>query len=176
MYKKILVAVDYSPVSEAVFQHAMALAKASDGQLMLVHVLHGDELVSPMTLPSGLDSIYWTPGSEIDLDDWRRDWEKFETACLEQLRHYVRIANANGVKAELRQVIGHPGRSICKMARIWAAQLVVVGNRGRGKLAELVLGSVSNYVLHHSPCAVLIIKPSPTLPEPAADDTRQLTA
>ncbi|MGV8107666.1 MAG: universal stress protein [Nitrososphaerota archaeon] len=36
--------------------------------------------------------------------------------------------------------------------------MIIMGSRGMGKFKELVLGSVSNKVLHHSPCPVMIIR------------------
>ncbi|MGH7353641.1 MAG: universal stress protein, partial [Candidatus Rokuibacteriota bacterium] len=40
----------------------------------------------------------------------------------------------------------------------WPADLIVVGARGLGALARLVLGSVSEHVVHHAPCAVLVVR------------------
>ncbi len=45
-----------------------------------------------------------------------------------------------------------------KQQRIGGADLIVLGRRGRTGLAEALLGSVSNYVLHHAPCSVLVVQ------------------
>lgn len=47
---------------------------------------------------------------------------------------------------------------ICELARNWNADLIILGRRGRTGLSELLLGSVSNYVLHHAPCSVLTVQ------------------
>ncbi len=44
------------------------------------------------------------------------------------------------------------------MARNCGADVIVMGRRGHSGLSELILGSVSNYVLHHAPCSVLIVQ------------------
>ena len=49
---------------------------------------------------------------------------------------------------------------ICNAAISWQADLIIMGRRGRTGLSELFLGSVSNYVLHHAPCAVLVVQHS----------------
>jgi nucleotide-binding universal stress UspA family protein len=51
-----------------------------------------------------------------------------------------------------------PGQGLCQAARRWQTDLIVMGRRGRKGIAEVLLGSVSNYVLHHAPCAVLVIQ------------------
>jgi nucleotide-binding universal stress UspA family protein len=53
-------------------------------------------------------------------------------------------------------VKGHPGAVIVKEAK--DAALVVVGNRGRGGVASLLLGSVSHHVVHLAPCPVVVVR------------------
>ncbi|PSN11493.1 universal stress protein [filamentous cyanobacterium CCT1] len=158
MYRKILVALDNSPTSDALFAQALELAQATGSALMLVHSLSSQEDTSPLPMSATLDSIYWAPGTEIDLEAWRQEWVRYETASLERLRHYAAIANTAGVTAEFRQLVGNPATAICKAAQEWQADLILIGNRGRSGLSELVLGSVSNHVMHRAPCSVLVMK------------------
>lgn len=50
--------------------------------------------------------------------------------------------------------------TICKLAKSWEADLIVVGHQGMSPLQELARGSVSNYVMHYAPCSVLTIQPT----------------
>lgn len=158
MYQKILVAVDNSAFSDAIFQQALALAKSSQGSLFLVHSLSGEEESSPLPIDRRLDSIYWAPGTDINIDVWKDEWHRYETESLDHLRQLAGHANAAGIEVEFRQLMGSPGKVICKAAQQWGADVIVIGNRGRSGLSELVLGSVSNYVMHHAPCSVLVLK------------------
>ncbi|NJL48006.1 MAG: universal stress protein [Leptolyngbyaceae cyanobacterium SM2_5_2] len=158
MYHKILVAVDNSPLSDTIFAQALELAQATHASLMLVHSLSGEEDGSPIPIGTRLDAIYWAPGTELNLEAWRAEWTRYETENLERLRQFAARAHAAGVEAEFRQLVGSPGKAICNVAQQWGADLIVVGNRGRSGLSELVLGSVSNYVMHRAPCSVLVLK------------------
>jgi nucleotide-binding universal stress UspA family protein len=158
MFQKILVALDRSPSSLDVFQKTLELAKACSAQLMLLHALSAEEENSPLPIPTGAEQIYWAPGSELNLELWQQQWKNYQTECLQTLQTYAAKANQQGVVTEFRQISDSAGRAICRMAQSWAADLIVVGNRGRFGLKEAFLGSVSNYVLHHAPCSVLTIK------------------
>jgi nucleotide-binding universal stress UspA family protein len=54
--------------------------------------------------------------------------------------------------------IGRPAQVIVESAEKWGADLIVVGSHGRGFWGRLGLGSVSDAVVHHSPCSVLVVK------------------
>ncbi len=158
MFKKILVALDSSSMSEIVFAQALSLAKQNQAHLMLLHVLSAEEEDSPMPLPPEVGDPYWTTVSEVTLESWLKQWETYESECLEQLQKFTVKAHQADINTEFRQLPGSPGRTICHLAWSWQADLIVVGNRGRSGFGELLLGSVSNYVLHHAPCSVLTVK------------------
>jgi len=68
-----------------------------------------------------------------------------------------------------RVVQGHPAQVLLEAAR--GAQMLVVGSRGHGTLAGMLLGSVSQHCVQHAPCPVLVV---PAVPQPspaAAPDT-----
>lgn len=60
--------------------------------------------------------------------------------------------------AEAHVAEGDAREAIVRAAAEWPADLVVVGARGLGAFARLVLGSVSEHVVRHAPCAVLIVR------------------
>jgi nucleotide-binding universal stress UspA family protein len=82
--------------------------------------------------------------------------ETFEKKGLEFLRLLQTKAMDADVPTELTQSLGDPGQIICHIADTWGADLIVIGRRCRTGLNELILGSASNYVLHHASCSVLI--------------------
>ena len=159
MFHKILVALDNSELSQQVFDRAVFLAKATNASLMLLHVQSVyDEYYLKPGFPgaeSGYPSLYTQTSSS-----YMKQWEEVEKEGLEELKSLVQQVIAAGVKAEFLQNQGDPGRMICNAAISWQADLIIMGRRGRTGLSELFLGSVSNYVLHHAPCAVLVVQHS----------------
>ena len=171
MFHKILVALDDSDTSEQVFQKALSLAKASEASLLLMHVLSPlDKSYPDPTIYSGV-STYYAPLYQELLKRWQEKLSEYEEQQLEKLRSLAAVGEAAKVKIEFTQNMGEPGRTICAIACNWGADLIIVGRRGHSGVRELVLGSVSNYVMHHAPCSVLIAQNSVTEVETLQQDT-----
>ncbi len=157
MFHKILVALDRSDTSQQVFTEAIALAKATQSSVMLLHVLSPFDGEYPGSVYPAIDGIY--PGLHREtVQIYTNQWREFEREALESLRSLSQTAIQTGVAAEFSQNFGDPGRTICEIAHTWDADLIIVGRRGRSGLSEFFLGSVSNYVLHHAPCSVLTVQ------------------
>jgi nucleotide-binding universal stress UspA family protein len=154
MYQHILVAFDNSPRGKYVFEASLALAKANNASLMLLHILSKDAQDSPFHVSP--KSTVYTPES-VNL--YLQQWENFKQESLEILESLVQQAQTEGIHAELTQLDGHPGRMICAFAKEWGADLIVIGRRGYSEVEEIFLGSVSNYVIHRSHCSVHIVIP-----------------
>ncbi|HEY9623304.1 MAG TPA: universal stress protein [Crinalium sp.] len=158
-FSKILAAVDSSPLSQLVFTQALDLAKSNHAALMLFHCLTSETLTtvsSPLSgelglLPRIVNQAY--QAQQIYLEHQTREIHERLTHCCEQ-------AAQQGISAEFDYRLADAGQGICQAAQRWGADLIVLGRRGRKGLTEVLLGSVSNYVLHHAPCAVLVIQPT----------------
>lgn len=86
-----------------------------------------------------------------------------ELGELEQLRHREGAALAERVTAELgladattRVLDGHAGARLVQLAAELDAAAVVIGSRGRGGIKRALLGSVSDHVVRHAPCPVVV--------------------
>jgi nucleotide-binding universal stress UspA family protein len=154
MINKILIAVDRSQNSKSVFNTAVSLAKTTGSDLMLLHVLSVKEEDHPLT-PT---YTYYPIVEEYNYETYQKEYAKYEQRGIEFLQNLTQEATAAGVKTEFTQLAGNPGRMICQLASNWSADLILVGSRGLKGLKEMFLGSVSNYVIHHAPCSVLIVR------------------
>ena len=160
MYHKILAAMDLSEMGQEVLRNALSLALQNKANLMLLHVLSGEEENSPLPIPPDLKQLYPAVGNDLTLESWREEWEEFEQTGLNILQSRSEAATRAGVQTQYQQITGTAGKTICHVATEWKADLIVVGHRGLSGVKELLLGSVSNYVLHHAPCSVLIVQPT----------------
>jgi nucleotide-binding universal stress UspA family protein len=156
MFKKILVALDRSEMGKQVFAQGLALAKMSGASLVLLHVVSVEEEGIPY-VPIASSFDYYSGMTEQAFEFQQQQWEKWKNQGIEMLQYFSAQANTAGVNTEFTQNLGSPGRVICDLASSWGADLIVIGRRGHSGMAELFLGSVSNYVLHHAPCSVHVV-------------------
>jgi nucleotide-binding universal stress UspA family protein len=158
MFHKILVAIDHTSKGRYVFDHALSMAKDLAANLVLVNVLSPGEEESP-NMPRLFGQGLHPGGlNQSVVEIYEELWQAYAERRLELLRSLTCEAIAAGVQTEFVQQIGSPGWVICELARQLDVSLIIVGRRGRSGLNELILGSVSNYVLHHAPCSVLTVQ------------------
>lgn len=141
MLSKILVPVDGSDNSLRALDYAIFLAKSTGAGVTAMHVIE-----SPPT-------IYIE--SQKLLDDIM---SKYRTESGKILDKCKQNAEKSGVKIETVIAEGDAASNITGYAQKEGFDLIVIGSRGLGKFKEMVLGSVSNKVLHHSKASVLIVK------------------
>lgn len=156
MFKRVLVAFDPLKPSPALLEKALAIAKVMGAHLKLLNVLTVEGDGTYLMADPGV------VGYSHALNDWnvfQESYHRYQEKSLANLQQLSDQAAAAGVPAEYSQRSGTPGRCICEVAREWDADLVMVGSHGRTGLKELLLGSVSNYVVHHSPCSVMVVHP-----------------
>ena len=154
-FKKILVAINKSSLSPHVFAAALEQSQLNQGALKL---LYCKEKIAEPTVPMPFD-----PGLKpsLTMSDYQTQRLLIEEQIEEAqalLEHYRQEALNQGVPLEAVAQVGEAGHLVCEAAKEWEADLVVIGRRGRSGLAEAFLGSVSNYVVNHAPCAVLVIQ------------------
>ena len=138
----ILVGLDGSAHSERTLAWAIAEAAARKAPLtvLAVHQVASNHW-------TGHPVIY--PGDEPDL-------EKMRLAVQELTQKVVDQAGEPGpASVTVRAVSGLPAEELINASR--DADLIVVGSRGGGGFAKLLLGSVSSQVLHHAHCPVVVI-------------------
>jgi nucleotide-binding universal stress UspA family protein len=141
MFQNILVAIDGSPDADQALTEAIDLAESEHARLTIFSAL-----VTPPPV------AYAGVSAEVTADLIRSaeaETEKILRTAVQRVPDRVSVSTARSNEPVRRSLInqittGHH-------------DLVVMGSRGRGALRSVLLGSVSHYVLHHSPIPVLII-------------------
>ena len=156
MLNKILVAIDIAETDQSNFVRALSLAKTNGSKLMLLNIIAPDKNNYPN--PFIYSGYEYGLMEESLVTVYQEQWDKFKQRGLDTLRSLAEEAKTAGVDAEYIQDFGNPGQTICDQAKLWSADLIVIGSRGLTGVKEMFLGSVSNYVTHHAPCSVLILR------------------
>ena len=143
---RIVIGVDWSEEAFAAVQQAVLLYRPTE-----VTIVHGIEM-GVFEYPS-LVQIASLQGYE--------EFRRAVTAAGEQLLDRT-TASFSAASTLIRRIneIGNPAQVILRAAQAAKADLVVVGARGRSRVTEAVLGSVSHRVVMHSPCTTLVVRGS----------------
>jgi nucleotide-binding universal stress UspA family protein len=141
---KILLAIDEEPGSEEVVNEVGSRAW---GVGTTVRVLHA---VGKFVPPA--QELWHDSGG--DLEQARREIKDRSKQLTERVADWLR---EQGLSVETSVRDGEPGPAVVAEAKEWGADLVVIGSRGHTGLRRLLEGSVSHYVVDHSPCPVEVI-------------------
>lgn len=140
--KTILVATDGSHGANRAVIAAAELARATGARLCILTVggnVSGDELKKLVRAEGGI-------GEALEL---------LSNQILKQAEK--RAVRVGATKITLRSGWGEPAQAIIDTARHENANFIVVGRRGRGRLAGLLLGSISQKITNLAPCLVIIV-------------------
>lgn len=159
--QSILVAVDFSDVTDRVIAKAGELARATGAKVWLAHV------VTDATPVTGMGDLPM-PGTLVD-DDLPRHFPSEQA----RLRDIVASLQDIGVIAEQRLVSGDAVERIVNLAAEYEADMIVMGSHGHGALYELIVGTVSEGVMRHTTRPVLIV-PSVAPPKRKSQPQRQV--
>lgn len=159
MFHKIVVAINTSAISMEALDEAIALAKTTHAQLKLIHVLDDRDPAQP-EFPYPTEYQAYSAFNVKLLNDYQKQYEAFVAKSLTWLKAQAQQAIDEGIITEYEQPTGIAGQHICAEAAIWGADLIILGSRCLKGFRELLLGSVSNYVVHHAKCSVCVIHPN----------------
>ncbi len=139
--RKILVPLDGSPISAQTLKSLIEMKENLTCPLTLLHVLD-------------LDALSLRGFAE-------RSIREIEEQAREKARQFINglqdLFAAAGVHVDTRVEEGHVRETICRIADNGEYDLLVIGKPAEGELRNLLLDQVSNHVIHHVKCPVLIV-------------------
>ena len=147
---KILVATDGSDFSKAAIVALANIVVKPDATS--IKIISAFERPAPIGAePFAVSAEYYNAMEEAGREQARKFVEQAETQ--------IRALFPNAAPDLTTGVIaGSPQRAIVEKAQEWGADLIVVGSHGYGFWARLMLGSVSNSIVHNATCSVLVVR------------------
>ena len=151
MFKKILVCLDGSNLSEQILRYVSEEASGSNKKVILLNAVTLP-IITPVAIPGDASSItpmLPTPEQIAEDEAKARKYLEKKAKSLEEL----------DINTECVVVIGDPGSSIVDYAEKNAIDLIAIATHGRSGLRRILFGSVAEYVIKHSKLPILLIKP-----------------
>ena len=141
MFSKILVAVDGSDVSYRALDAALFLSEKLGSKITVIHVMEN------------VPTVYIHSQKILDelLEARKNESQKILDECSS-------IATKKRIVITTTLLEGNPASTILEFSQSEKYEVIIIGSRGMGQFKELVLGSVSSKVIHHSSCPVLLIR------------------
>ena len=144
-FRKLFVAIDFSPNSDEALRQAHDRALSTGAQLAVCHIVP-NELRSNLLFPDI---------SRIAALNFPLEMKQIAEAAA------ARVAEITGrTEGEFELIVddGTPQALILNRAEEWLADLVIVGSHGQTSAADALLGSVTDSVIRHAHCPVLIVR------------------
>lgn len=138
--RRILVTTDFSEASKKAFPYAVALARKFEAALMLVYVV-------PSHLPAEISHIGIVVDEMKMLSEARKQLPRFREAELD-----------SHLNVQTLVLNGGPAHAICATAHTQGADLIIMSTHGYTGLKRFALGSVTENVMRHASCPVLIVR------------------
>jgi nucleotide-binding universal stress UspA family protein len=156
MFNKILVALDRSSEASTILDSALSIAQAKNSEMLLVHFI--DWQMQDESPWIGIGTLYDVDLSGEHYNLSRQRLQKEVEMANDWLMAKAEQVNLAGINCQSECHVGNCNLGISDRAKNWNADLLIIGRRGRKNISEMLLGSVSNYVIHHAPCSVLVVQ------------------
>lgn len=151
--KKILIATDGSDSAHEALEFGLELAEEQGATAFLVHVAPAVEVLPYANFAAPAPTV----PHELDEQDRM------------PLTEAVELAARKGLDTKTELLVGNPADEIIAFGDTIDADLIVVGSRGHGAIASVLLGSVSRAVLHQSRRPVLVVRDAHVAAEAAVN-------
>jgi nucleotide-binding universal stress UspA family protein len=144
----VLIATDGSASSIEAAQRASQLLKPADHVTLLsvLTEIPGDDA-------GGFEGSVYSPGEQEAL--WKRELAE----AGEELERTAAALTSTAIDKRIEA--GDVSGTVCRIAGELNVDVIVVGSHGRGAIERLLLGSVSDQIVRHAPCPVLVVRPKP---------------
>jgi nucleotide-binding universal stress UspA family protein len=142
--KKILAAIAFSKYSQEILNYAAKLARNLDAELVVIHVIN----IRDVEAVSSIQSMGYT----VDTHQYLSGMEEERRTQIEQM---LQEAGYPGEKVRIIFKVGHPFEKLLQAVKDEKGDMVVMGTKGRSDLEHVLMGSVAEKMIRHSPIPVV---------------------
>ena len=149
--KKVLIALDYDPTSQKVAETGFSLAKTMGSEIILMHVMSDPVDYSSMEYSPRLGYTGYMNTEKLQIESiegLKNESQQF----LDKSKHHL---GDNSIQTLVKD--GDCAESILKTAKDLHIDIIVMGSHSRRWLENIVMGSVTEKVLHHTSIPLFII-------------------
>ena len=139
----LVVGVDFSETSEDALESALELAAHRDGHIHLVHVV-----------PDVLHTPWMVEAAGVDFQGVQQQWVD---DANRQLVDFAAQHRVDPQRVTTTVLVGPPATEIVRYATEHAANVIVLGTHGRGRVTRFLLGSVADRVVREARCPVMLV-------------------
>jgi nucleotide-binding universal stress UspA family protein len=140
--KRILLAIDFDSSVEVLISKAQELARAFQARVRLIH-----------TEPDEPAFVDYEPGPQYIRDGVAKEYRD----DMRQLEAYTARMQESGIHAECRQIQGPTLEKILDEVEVFKADLLIIGSHPHSIWHDLFRGNLSESIIKHAPCSVLVI-------------------
>ena len=150
---KILIATDGSEFSEEAVERCCQTVINAENPMVKIVSVYEQPLMAVAAAPYAIPAAY-NPNLEKEI-------KELAAQAVEQAERKIRERFPDLKENLTTKVLrGSPEQAIVEEAEEWGADLIVVGSHGYGFWERMFLGSVSNAIIHHAPCSVMVVRKS----------------
>ncbi len=144
MIKDILVPIDFSDTTDKIIAVAIEQALAFNATIHLLHV----------QVPF-VNAALHNMKSSLAYEESSQEIRKYDQEHLDKTAEKIKN---KGISTETTLVNGNPSEEILSYCEANNIDVTIIGSHGHGALNHIILGSVSEKVLHKSPCPVMVVR------------------
>ncbi|HEY0048393.1 MAG TPA: universal stress protein [Pyrinomonadaceae bacterium] len=142
---RILISTDGSDFSRAAVEKCFQIIVSPENTA--IKIVSVFEVIEPMDI-----SISPEFSQELESSARKKAQEFAEQAVARVKERFPNIDLTTQVSK------GAPDQMLIEEAKKWSADLIVIGSHGRGFWGRMLLGSITDSLVHHAPCSVLVVR------------------
>ncbi|XP_041377539.1 universal stress protein YxiE-like [Gigantopelta aegis] len=143
--RKVIIGIDDSDFSEYAFDFYVQHIQRQGDEIVLVHVSEYTNLIHAPALLT----------DPVVVTELIKEEETKVKKLIERYSEKMKHAHLGG---KVKQMTGKVGEAVVEASKTENASMIIVGTRGMGKMRRTFLGSVSDYILHHSHIPVMVCR------------------